>query len=139
MRKRNLNKPTMISEAQLTAVTGLFNYQVVSTASGNTVTGDEPLEKGGRHSGMNPFELLLCSLGTCTAVTLRMYAEHKKWTTGEITVNLHLKSEIGVTEITRSINYSEILSPEQTTRLMQIANSCPVHKILTGTILIRTV
>jgi putative redox protein len=125
-------------ETTVSASIGSLNYRVKIMAGANTVYGDEPVDKGGRGSGMNPYELLLASLGACTVTTLRLYSERKGIDLGEIGVELHLHSENGITRIVRTLSYTSQPKEEQKIRLIQIANLCPVHKILTGSISVET-
>lgn len=95
---------------------------------------DEPASAGGADAGPSPHELLLGSLGACTAITLRMYAARKQWPLEEIEVKLERnpggKPADGSTDIQRQITLHGALSAEQRTRLLEIANACPVHKTL---------
>lgn len=111
---------------------------------------DEPTANGGTDLGPDPYELLLMSLGACTSMTLRMYANHKKLTVDDIEVHLrhdriHAEdcencenTEGYVSRIERTIRYKGDLSDEQHRRFMEIADKCPVHKTLKGEIQILT-
>ena len=93
---------------------------------------DEPLALGGQNLGPSPFQLLLSSLGTCTAMTLRMYANRKKWPLEEVKVFLNQASEGGTFKIYRALKFGGLLTTEQKERLVEIADKCPVHKTLSG-------
>ena len=102
---------------------------------------DEPLEMGGTDEGMNPYALLLASLGSCTAITIRMYADRKEYLLETIRVELALivsKDAIMPTRITRNIEFTGALTEEEKSRLTLIADKCPVHKLLSNPIIIET-
>lgn len=115
-------------------------YQVKIEANGNTIIADEPIEEGGLNQGFNPNELLTASLAACTSITLRMYANHKKWDLQEVHVDVNLEWDktTNKTTINRNIKLIGNLDDAQRTRLLAVANACPVHKILSNTIQIDT-
>ena len=85
-----------------------------------------------------PRRCLLSSLGACTSITLKMYAKRKDWPLEALRVTLSMTSTANGTVIDRQIVLTGALSEDQRERLLQIANACPVHKILTGAIQIQT-
>lgn len=111
---------------------------------------DEPLEMNGANLGPNPYELLLAALGSCTSMTLRMYANHKKLDLQDIEVELHHskihakdcesceEQESLIDQITRTITLTGQLNNQQRERLLEIADKCPVHKTLENQINIVT-
>ncbi|HZK08122.1 MAG TPA: bifunctional alpha/beta hydrolase/OsmC family protein [Bacteroidales bacterium] len=112
---------------------------------------DEPQSVGGSDSGPSPYDLLAASLASCTAMTLRMYADHKKWKLTEVDVMVdHAKThaddgmpnEDGATgkidKFTRHLALSGDLDEKQRSRLLEIANRCPVHRTLLSDIQIET-
>ncbi len=121
-----------------TVISSGTNYKVVIYTGNHTMLADEPVDKGGKDLGPNPFEYLLSALGSCTVITLQMYVQRKGWEVGQISVELDLLRKESVTSFERKISFSEKLSNEQHERLLQIANACPVHKILTNNIEINT-
>jgi len=114
------------------------HYQTIIRSEGHTLIADEPLSSMGTDTGMNPYSLLLSSLGSCTVITLRMYIDRKQWPVDAVLVKLDLyKTEAG-TVINRDITFTGEITEEQHQRLITIANACPIHKILTGHIEIIT-
>jgi len=111
---------------------------------------DEPTDVGGGDTGPNPYEVLLSALGACTSMTLRMYARKKGWEFGATRVELahdrihaadceDCETEVGrVDRIQRTIHLDPALDAETRDRLLEIADRCPVHRTLTGEIVIST-
>lgn len=117
----------------------LYKVEILSP-SGNQVIADEPLDKGGKDLGLSPKELLIAALAACTSATVRMYADRKQWDLQEVKVNIEMErdEEQNKTFITRKVEFIGNLGTEQRDRLLQIANKCPVHKILSNPIAIST-
>jgi putative redox protein len=107
----------------------------------NVLVADEPVSSGGGGKGFGPLELLAASLASCTCITLRMYADRKKFVLNEIrvTVSFQTDTKQNITHFDRVLNLAGSLSTEQREQLLDIANHCPVHKILTNSINIQTV
>ncbi|GHB80310.1 OsmC family protein [Persicitalea jodogahamensis] len=121
-----------MSITTLFAVLGEEDYVVSLQARRHEVLADEPEELGGKDQGLTPYELILGGLGACTSVTLKMYAQRKGWEVDDIDVRLELAIEKGQTPvITRRIKVRGKLDSEQCDRLLQIANNCPAHRLLT--------
>jgi putative redox protein len=119
--------------------THLYRTEITS-ASGNILIADEPLEIGGKNLGLNPTELLASSLASCTVITLRMYINRKQWNVSEINVKIDFErdSDRNVSLFTRKIEVIGEVDDIQRQRLETIANSCPIHKVLTHSIEIKT-
>ena len=119
-----------------------YTYSQLLTANQHAFVSDEPEEAGGEDLGPSPYELMLWALGSCTAMTLLMYARRKGWDLAEISVHLthdrvhaedsqDWEGETGRVElIEREISVRGQLSEEQKERLLEIAQRCPVSKTL---------
>lgn len=104
---------------------------------------DEPTNTGGKDEGPDPYTLLLSSLVSCTLITLRMYIDRKGWDIKALTVEGNMyqyngKDGKAITVLDRDIKFESPVTDEQQQRLTEIAESCPVSKILQGEIQVRT-
>ncbi|NEN24768.1 OsmC family protein [Cryomorpha ignava] len=104
---------------------------------------DEPKSVGGNNLGPSPYQLLNAALGACTAMTIKMYADRKKWDLTKVTVHLDHSSEYAkdssnpeakksrIDTFNRYLEVEGDLDDEKRARLLEIANKCPVHRTLT--------
>ena len=96
-------------------------------------------EKGGADEGPDPHELVEAALAACTIMTIQMYANHKKWPIDKIQVVIKIISETKENSIfSRDIALEGQLSDEQRQRLLEIANKCPIHRLLEGKVEIQS-
>jgi putative redox protein len=119
-------------------VEGEAGYAQKVTTAGHEIAADEPVKRGGTNSGPSPFELLLASLGACTAITFRMYAERKQWNLGHVQVKLRFLKDGETPRIERAIHIGGALDADQKLKLLEIADKTPVTKALAPGIPIQT-
>ena len=128
--------PTLILATA--TVHGENGYAQTISTSAHKMASDEPEKRGGTNTGPSPFELMLSSLGACTAITLRMYSERKQWNLGTIDVKLRLLKEGETQSVDRTILVSSSLDEEQKAKLLEIADKTPVTKALAPGVAIKT-
>jgi putative redox protein len=136
-------KLSMSNEEQITAITELdeSHYRTKIYAGGHFIYADEPLSMGGTDEGMSPAALLLASLGSCTAITLRMYADRKQYKLSAIKIELAIAPENAIdtgTVINLAVTLQGELTEAERARLLQIADKCPIHKMLSNPIKVVT-
>ena len=107
------------------------HYACSVTNGAHDILVDEPLDLGGTDKGFAPKGLLMASLASCVAITLRMYADRKQWPIEKIEVEVNIDTENGETVFFEEITCSGQLTDDQKIRLEEIASKCPVSKILT--------
>ncbi|MGZ3403619.1 MAG: OsmC family protein [Phenylobacterium sp.] len=119
-------EPTVVEE------TGLGRFQVEARTGAAAILVDEPVSAGGLGTGPNPFDLLCAALGSCTAMTVRLYAERKSWPLKHVRVRVtHHRGTLHARDsFHREITLDGALDETQRTRLMEIAEHCPVHLTL---------
>ena len=131
--------------------TGSGAFEQMLLNGRHTLLADEPKAVGGNDVGPGPYEFLLMSLGSCTSMTLQMYASRKKWPLAQVVVRLrHSKvhaedcadcednPKAMIDRIDRALEFVGALDADQRSRLLQIANQCPVHRTLSSKIDIKT-
>ncbi|SOE01599.1 alpha/beta fold hydrolase [Caenispirillum bisanense] len=130
--------------------TGQGRFQQRVTVGGHEFLSDEPVTVGGMDSGPSPYDLLLASLGTCTAMTIRLYAARKQIPLTGVAVRLHHEKrhvtdcehcdEAGakIDHIDRRITLSGDLDDATRAKLLEIADKCPVHRTLHSEVRIAT-
>ena len=125
-------------------------YETEVNAGKHKLIADEPESLGGTDRGPGPYEYLLIALGSCTAMTIRMYADRKKWPLQDVVVHLShdkihaedcadCETRVGkIDQIKRRIELQGALDGEQRQRLLEIAEKCPVHRTLHSEIKVDT-
>jgi putative redox protein len=125
-------------------------YAQAIVVGGHRLMADEPLSAGGTDIGPGPYELLLRALGSCTSMTVALFARRKGWPLEAVTVRLRHSTinaadcrecettEGLIDEIRLDVELVGALSDEQRTRLLEIAAKCPVHRTLTSEVHIQS-
>lgn len=114
------------------------HYTTQISSATNTLIADEPISLGGAGKGFAPMELLASSLAACTSITLRMYTDRKEWNLDSVEVTVDIERNNDTSTFKRTIDLKGNLTEEQTRKLLDIANHCPIHKILNSSISIHT-
>ena len=120
------------------AESGRGRYQNDVTIGTMRFIADEPPSVGGDGAGPNPYDYLCAALGACTSITLRMYADRKKWPLERVEVDVDHRRVHGRDHFDRSLTLRGALDASQRERLLEIADRCPVHRSLEGTAVITT-
>ena len=122
----------------VSAVIGADQYKTTIITDTHTVIGDEPIDNGGKDLGPHPGDFLRMSLASCTAITLRMYANRKGYDIKEIEVKVNTEEVEGKTVFNCQIDITGNIDAQIRARMLQISKLCPVHKMLTRPIEIVT-
>lgn len=119
---------------------GQSPYAVTIRVSGHELRGDEPVSFGGGNTGPNPYDMLLASLGECTAMTVRWYAIQQNWPLEKAEVRLtHVKENKTDIFEKQVILHGGALTDAQRKKLQDVAAKCPVQRTLEGAPVIRTI
>ncbi|MDI1255852.1 MAG: OsmC family protein [Flavobacterium sp.] len=115
-------------------------YKTEIKSGSKLIISDEPQNLGGQNLGFTPSELLASSLASCTAITLKMYAERKKWDLAEAMIEVNFENEPAknIAGMTMNIRLFGNLDAAQRKRLLEIAHNCPIHRVLQKPIAIVT-
>jgi putative redox protein len=134
----------------VTSRIGATGFRVDVTARTHSLIGDEPVEVRGTDLGPTPYEYLLTAIGTCTVMTLRLYADRKGFPLEGAAVMLRsgqsherdcencAKEKVGIGRVERRIELLGALTDEQKMRLLEIADRCPVKQTLERGIKVET-
>ena len=113
---------------------GSENYLMKIKTTNHTVMVDEPESIGGSNQYPNPAQYLLSALASCTAITIKMYADNKKLNVGEINVDVKMKEVISsgktIKKIVKAVQFENPLEDDQIERLLTIGSKCPISKLL---------
>ncbi len=120
------------------ATIGKQKYKTELQSRNHIVIADEPVEVGGQDFGFTPSELLQSSLAACSAMTIRMYADRKKWELEKVIINVGFKRNISTGEVTfkKEIELFGNLTNEERQKLLEMGSKCPIEKMIKGTIIV---
>ncbi|MCC8535735.1 OsmC family protein [Xanthomonas codiaei] len=128
-----------MSDRPVSVSTGSVPYTVTIHDGQHRWLGDAQPANGGADAGPDPESQVLGALGACTAITVSMVAARKQWPLTGVHVHLHYTQRgAGGTEIGREIVLDGALDDSQRARLMEVADKCPIHRLLTGEVRIAT-
>lgn len=101
---------------------------------------DQTVEAGGQYTGPDPHGLLASALAACTGMTVWMYAQRKGWPLDDVQTQVAVYHDAEQTRVKREVRFvGSKLDDTQRSRLLAIADKCPIHKLLTGRVQIETV
>lgn len=120
-----------IAEVTVVGAAGAPNYIQHLTSGRHQLLADEPTERAGGDAGPAPFDYLLAALGSCTSITMRMYADRKGFDLGNVSIKLeYIRESKEVARITRHVSVSAKISEEQRARLADIIERTPVTLVI---------
>lgn len=117
---------------------GRDTYSTKLSTNKHSLIADEPPENGGTDAGPAPGDFMRMALASCTAITLRMYADRKKWDVDHIDVRVNSERTDYKTVFKCEIKITGNITDEQRARLEDIAHKCPVHNVLSHPIEVDT-
>jgi putative redox protein len=129
---------------------GLVKYAQTISVGPHNFQADEPSDIGGKDAGPNADELLMASLGACASITVQMYAERKQWPLQGVQIEVSYARVLAedssasgakiamVDQLEMVISFAGDLSEEQRNRLFEIANRCPIHRMLVSQVQIHS-
>jgi putative redox protein len=129
----------MLLENDIVGTIGIEKYKCEIVWRNGTLIMDEPVSQGGKDLGPDPYTTFLASLAGCTLATLRMYIDRKEWPVSSIKISLNMdqsKGEELITTIDKKIDFVGDIDEEQRSRLLAVADKCPISKILSNSIVI---
>jgi putative redox protein len=122
---------------------GARGFRADISARGHQLVADEPVSFGGTDEGPTPYDYLAAALGACTAMTIRLYADRRRWPLEGVTVRItHSRvheedcercesQDVGIDQLAHTIELTGDLTDEQRAKLLGIAQRCPVGQTLT--------
>jgi putative redox protein len=121
-----------LSDRLLVAETRLGRLQLTARTQTSAFLIDEPVDVGGLGSGPNPYDLLAAALGSCKAMTMRLYADRKGWPLARVQVSVrHQRASLEARDrFECTVEMEGPLDEAQRARLLEIADHCPVHRTL---------
>lgn len=125
----------------VSAVIGTQLYKTEIQANNHIIMADEPESVGGQNLGLTPTELLESSLASCSAMTIRMYANRKEWDLQQVIVHVGFKRNITTQTVTfkKEIELIGNLDDQQRQKLLDMGSKCPIEKMITGEIKVESI
>ncbi len=127
-----------MSNTTITCLLQSQNYTCLISDGKHQTFADEPASLGGVDKGFTPNALLAASLASCTTITMKMYVDRKGWPIQNLSVKIEEKMFGEKLHLHRKIQFNSNLDSAQISRILKIADKCPVHKTLSPTVHITT-